>query len=61
MSFFIAAALSVFSAVLYLASERIAFSPVCRYTVDLCQHPFWPFYVALLVFAFGVLFQVQKN
>ena len=61
MSFFIAAALSVFSAVLYLASERVAFVSVCRYTVDLCQHPSWPLYVAGLVFAFGVLFQVQKN
>ena len=61
MSFFIAAALSAFSAVLYLASERIAFSSVCRYTVDLCQHPTWPLFAAALVFAFGVLFQLQKS
>lgn len=61
MSFVIAAGLGTFSAVLYLASERIAFSQVCRYTVDLCQHPTWPLYVAALVFAFGLLFQVQKS
>ena len=61
MSFFIAAALGAFSGVLYLASERMAFTSVCRYTLDLCQHPFWPLYVAAAFAAFGALFQVQKQ
>lgn len=61
MSFFTAAALAVFSAVLYLAGERIAFGFVCRYTLDLCQHPFWPLYVALGFVALGTLLQVQKS
>ena len=61
MSFVIAAALSAFSAVLYLAAERIAFASVCRYTLDLCQHPSWPLFVAFAFAAFGALFQVQKQ
>jgi hypothetical protein len=44
MSFFIAAILGGFSGVLYLAGERQAFTSVCRYTIDLCQHPSWPLY-----------------
>jgi hypothetical protein len=61
MSFVIAGLLGTFSGVLYLASERQAFASVCRYTVDLCQHPSWPLFVAALVAAFGILFQVQKS
>jgi hypothetical protein len=61
MSFVIAGVLSAFSAVLYLAGERIAFASTCRYTVDLCQHPSWPLFVAAGFAAFGALFQVQKS
>lgn len=61
MSFFIAAVLTAFSGVLYLAGERIAFTSVCRHTLDLCQHPFWPLYVAGAFAIFGALFQVQKQ
>jgi hypothetical protein len=60
MSFFIAAVLVAFSAVLYLAGQHIAFTSVCRHTLDLCQHPFWPLIVAFMFAAFGALFQFQK-
>jgi Kef-type K+ transport system membrane component KefB len=60
-TFFIAAALAIFSAMLYLAGERIAFTGLCRYTADLCQHPSYPLFVAGFVFAFAMLFQIQKN
>lgn len=61
MSFFIAAVLAAFSAVLYLAGEHVAFTSVCSYTVDLCQHPLWPLFAAGGFAAFGALFQVQKQ
>jgi hypothetical protein len=61
MSFFIAAILGAFSGVLYLADRGQAFTPVCRYTFDLCQHPSWPLYVAGMFVAFGFLFQLQKS
>ena len=60
MSFFIAAILVAFSAVLYLASARVAFTSVCRHTLDLCEHPSWPLFVAFMFAAFGALFQFQK-
>jgi hypothetical protein len=52
MSFFIAAVLGAFSDVIYLAGERQAFTSVCRYTLDLCQHPSWPLYLAAVSVAF---------
>ena len=61
MSFFAAAILGVFSGVLYLAGERIVFTPICRYTFELCQHPTWPLWVAAAFVAFGLLFRVQQT
>jgi hypothetical protein len=61
VSFFIAAILSAFSAVLFLAGERVAFTSVCRYTFELCQHPTWPLFVAAAFVALGALFQLQKS
>jgi hypothetical protein len=61
MSFFVAAILGAFSFVLYLASERQAFTSVCRYTFDLCEHPSWPLYLAAAFVAFGMLFRLQKS
>lgn len=60
MSFFLGTCLAAFSAVLYLASARQAFTPVCRYTLDLCQHPSWPLYAAAAFMAFGLLFRVNR-
>jgi hypothetical protein len=60
MSFFIAAILGAFSAVLYLAGERQAFTSVCRYSFDLCQHPSWPLYLAAAFVVFGMLFRLQR-
>ena len=60
MSFVVAAILAVCSFVLYLAGERMAFGGVCRYALDLCQHPMWPLYVAIGVVAVGLLFRVNR-
>jgi hypothetical protein len=60
MSIFISACLATFSAVLYLAGTRQAFSPVCRYALDLCQHPFLPLYAAAAILAFGMLFRLNR-
>ena len=60
MSFFIGTCLAAFSAVLYLAGTRQAFTPVCNYTMDLCQNPTWPLFVAAAFFAFGLLFRVDR-
>ena len=60
MSFFIAAILGGFSGVLYLASQRQAFTSVCRYTFDLCQHPSWPLYLAAAFLILGMLFRLQR-
>jgi hypothetical protein len=60
MSFFIAAILVAFSGVLYLAGEHIAFTSVCRHTLDLCKHPTWPLYAASGFVALGALFQFQR-
>ena len=60
MSFFIAAILGGLSGVLYLAGERQAFTTVCRYTFDLCQHPSWPLYLAAAFLILGMLFRLQK-
>ena len=60
MSFFIAAILGGLSGVLYLAGERQAFTSVCRYTFDLCQHPSWPLYLAAAFLILGMLFRLQK-
>lgn len=60
MSFFIAAVLAAFSGVLHLAGTNRSFAPVCRYTLDLCQHPTWPLWAAGAFFAFGLLFRIQK-
>jgi hypothetical protein len=46
--------------VLHLAGDRLAFTGVCRYSLDLCQHPNWPLYVAVGVAAFGVLFRLNR-
>ena len=60
MSFVVAAILAAYSFVLYLASERTAFTGVCRYSLDLCQHPTWPLYVAIGFVALGLLFRVNR-
>jgi hypothetical protein len=60
MSFFIAGLLAAFSAVLYLASQRQAFTSVCKYTFDLCQHPTWPLFAAAVFVAFGLLLRVDR-
>jgi hypothetical protein len=60
MSFFIAAILGAFSGVLYLAGRRQAFTSVCWYSFDLCQHPSWPLYLAAAFLIFGMLFRLQK-
>ena len=60
MSFVIAAALGVFSLVLHLAGTNRALAPVCRYTVDLCQHPNWPLWAAAGFVILGLLFRLQK-
>ena len=60
MSFVIAALLAAFSGVLYLAGERMAFSSVCSYTLDLCQHPSWPLFAAGAIMAFGFLFRLHS-
>jgi MYXO-CTERM domain-containing protein len=60
MSFFIAAILGAFSFVLYLAGERQAFTSVCGYTFDLCQHPSWPLYLAAALVGLGMLFRLQR-
>jgi hypothetical protein len=60
MSFFIAAGFAAFSGLLYLASQGQAFTGVCRHTLDLCQHPSWPMFVAAGIFAFGLLFRADR-
>lgn len=64
MSFFIAAILTAFSGVLYLAGTGQAFTSVCMYTYstsfDLCQRPSWALYLAAAFFAFGMLFRLQR-
>ena len=60
MSFVIAIVLGVFSGLLYLAGERMAFGGVCSYTFDLCQHPGWPLALAAAIAAFGLLFRIQE-
>ena len=60
MSFIIAALLAAFSGVLYLANQRQAFTSVCAYTFDLCQHPSWPLWVAGAFVAFGLLFRADR-
>jgi hypothetical protein len=60
MSFFVSSALAALSLVLYLASTRQAFTSVCRYSLDLCQHPSWPLYAALAFVALGLLFRVNR-
>jgi hypothetical protein len=60
MSFYVAAGFAAFSGVLYWASEGQAFAGVCKYTLDLCQHPSWPMYVAAGIFAFGLLFRADR-
>jgi hypothetical protein len=61
MSFIIAALLTVFSGLLYLSGERIAFGDLCHYTLDLCQHPGWPLALAAAIAAFGLLFRIQET
>ena len=61
MSFMIAALLTVFSGLLYLSGERIAFGGVCQYTFGLCQHPGWPLALAAAFVAFGLLFRIQQT
>ena len=60
MSFFIAALLAAFSGVLVLAGEGGSLRSVCSYTLDLCQHPYWPLIAAGGFAAFGVLFRVNR-
>jgi hypothetical protein len=60
MSFFVAAMLAIYSFVLHLAGERIALTGVCYYSLDLCQHPSWPLYVAGAFLAFGLLFRLNE-
>ena len=60
MSFFVAAILAAYAFVLHLAGQRIAFSGVCYYSLDLCQHPAWPLYVAAAFLAFGLLFRINQ-
>ena len=60
MSFFIAAVLAAFSGVLYLAGQGGQLRSVCSYTLDLCQHPFWPLIAAGGFGAFGLLFRVNR-
>jgi hypothetical protein len=60
MSFYVAAGFAAFSGVLYLANQGQAFTGVCKYTVDLCQHPSWPMFVAVGIFAFGLLFRADR-
>jgi hypothetical protein len=60
MSFFIAALLAAFSGVLYLAGQGGSISRVCLYTLDLCQHPYWPLILAGGIGAFGLLFRVNR-
>ena len=60
MAFFIAALLAAFSGVLYVAGEGTHFRSVCSYTLDLCQHPFWPLVAACGFGAFGLLFRVNR-
>jgi len=61
MSFVIAIVLAVFSGLLYLAGERMAFGGLCYYTLDLCQHPGWPLAIAAAFVAFGLLFRIQET
>lgn len=61
MSFFIATILAAFSFVLYLAGQGEAFTQVCKYTLDLCQHPSWPLWIAGAFVAFGLLFRMQET
>lgn len=61
MSFFFAAILAAFSGVLHLAGQREAFTSVCRYSFDLCQHPAWPLYAAGAFLAFGLLFKPLRS
>jgi hypothetical protein len=61
MSFIVAGLLTVFSGLLYLSGERIAFGGLCYYTLDLCQHPGWPLALAAAFVAFGLLFRIQQT
>ena len=61
MSFVIAGLLTVFSGLLYLSGERIAFLSLCSYTPDLCQHPGWPLALAAAFISFGLLFRIQET
>ena len=60
MAFLIAIALAAFSGVLYLAGEGTYFRSVCSYTLDMCQHPFWPLVAAFGFGAFGLLFRINR-
>lgn len=60
MTFFLSVCLAAFSAMLYLAGNRQAFTPVCGFTLDLCQHPSWPLFAAAAVLALGLLFRLNR-
>jgi hypothetical protein len=60
MSIFISFCLAAFAGVLHLASQRQLFTPVCGYTLDLCQHPSWPLWGAAAFLAFGLLFRLNR-
>jgi hypothetical protein len=60
MAFLIAFVLAAFTGILYFHGPGWPLGTVCSNTLDLCQHPGWPFAAAIAFGLGGLVFRANQ-
>jgi hypothetical protein len=60
MAFIIAFVLAAFTGILYYNGPGFPLATICSNTLDLCQHPAWPFAAAIAFCLGGLVFRANQ-